>query len=154
MQPTNGHISLCGLTPVPDRLSSSSSNDASGLSNGRINGSTCGLLVPPGIEACKSVTGIVAPQGAYSGLESEATTFSGSGLSRICGKDRALAGPSCPPPDITCPDIPQSCSDTETIYSVQDYETGMSYLYVDYMEKHSWGSLASCRMVHKFVLVN
>lgn len=120
MQPASSQSSLCGPTPVPDNLSSSSSRDTPN----RSNGSTYGLLVPPGATACTAVTGIVLSQGGQSGSEAEPTTSSVSGPNRVCGKDRVLAGPSSPPLDIICPDIPQSCSDTETIYSVQGYETG------------------------------
>lgn len=123
VQPASGQSSLCGPTPVPDKLSSSSSSDASSLCIDRSNGSTCGLLVPPGAAACTPVTGIVSSQGGQTGLASEPTTSSVPGPNRVCGKDRVLAGPSSPPLDIICPDIPLSCSDTETIYSVQGYET-------------------------------
>lgn len=153
MQPANGHSSLCGPTPVPDKLSSSASSDGSSLCIGGSNDSTCGLLVPSGAASCKPVSGIVVSQGTQIGLESVATTSSVQGPSRVCGKERALAGPRCPPADITCPDIPDSCSDTETIYSVQGYETGVSYLYVDYMERHSWGFLAPSVMMDKFFCV-
>lgn len=118
MQPASGHGSLCG------------SND-----------STCGSLA-----SCKPASGIVASHEACTGLEGVATAGLVAGPSKVCGKERALAGPSCPPPDITCPDIPDSCSDTETIYSVQGYETGVSSLYETWMVivKCNHGCISFC----------
>ncbi|XP_063883479.1 E3 ubiquitin-protein ligase Mdm2-like isoform X1 [Scylla paramamosain] len=102
-------------TPVPDNISSS-------VCAGGSNDSTCRLSVPVG--ATPSIPGdaIVVSDGVPN-LENVATPSSEAGVSRVCGRQRSLPGPSNPPPDITCPDIPDSCSDAETIYSVQDYET-------------------------------
>lgn len=130
MRPASGLKSVSGPTPVPDKLRSSSSSGGSDLCIGRNNDSTCGLSVPSGAAACNPVSGIAASQGAQVSLESVASNSSVPGPTRVCGKERASAGPSCQPPDITCPDIPDICSDTETIYSIQGYETGMPFLCV------------------------
>lgn len=152
MQPASGHSSPCGPTPVPDKLSSSFSSDGSSLCISRSNDSTCGLVVPPGAAACKPPIGIVASQGAHIGLESVAATGSVSGPFRVCGKERAGAGPSSPPPDLSCPNIPDSCSEAETIYSIQGYETGMS-LHVLHNGKHFLRFLAPAIMVYNMFYV-
>ncbi|MPC10964.1 E3 ubiquitin-protein ligase Mdm2 [Portunus trituberculatus] len=102
-------------TPVPDNLSSS-------VHAGGSNDSTCRSSVPVGATPSTSGNGIVVSQGV-SNLENVATPGSEAGVPRICGRQRALPGPSNTPVDITCPDIPDSCSDAESVYSVQDYET-------------------------------
>ena len=93
-------------TPVPDNLSLS-------VQAGEINDSTCRPSVPVGATASTSV----------------ATPCSVAEVSRVCGRQQALPGPINTPVNITCPDIPDSCSDAETVYSVQDYETGKSSFY-------------------------
>lgn len=109
VQSASGHTSLQEPPPVPDTLSSSNS---SRLCSDGSNDSTCRLSVPLGAAPCIPVNG-----------PASVATSPVPGPSRVCGRERALPGQSNPPPVIDCPDIPESCSDTETIYSVQGYET-------------------------------
>lgn len=102
-------------TPVPDNISSS-------VRAGGSNDSTCRSSVPVGATPSIPGDGIVVSQGAPN-LENVAAPISEAGVSKICGRQRALPGPSNLPVDITYPDIPDSCSDAESVYSVQDYET-------------------------------
>ncbi|KAG0710515.1 hypothetical protein GWK47_022657 [Chionoecetes opilio] len=102
--------------PVPDSSSPSVSVDGS-------NDSTCRVPAPPGAAPRIPVNGIVASPRTLNGPEGVATGSPEPGSSSNRGRQRLLPGQSSPPPLFTCPKIPDSCSDTETVYSVQGYVT-------------------------------